>query len=218
MWPIANALSKHGSASTRCVIYSISWHEARLILAQFKWPSTAEYTLLMDQDIKTIYTKHPLTGEITTHTRPFPHLPQFSVDTAHPALLTLQATKFRLFHHYSPNPHDTLMALILMRSEHRVHPGFFKDWSSYWKKDGPCTGAGAAKDPSHGAGKKRKAIEDSSLGNKRARISSSDGDKVDAQKSLPSPPQTPPSSLCKILPEHPPDVSARPAARQTNCG
>lgn len=101
---------------------------------QFEWPKAFSCSLLLDPQIRTVYTKHPATGEVATHTHPFPHLPKFTVSAAHPALLTLQGTKFRISHFCSDRHRDTdiLRKLIIMRSTYTIHPSFTKDWSAYW--------------------------------------------------------------------------------------
>lgn len=132
----------------------------------------------MAREIKTIYTKHPLTGEVAIHTHPFPQLPLFTIADAHPALLVLQSHRFRL-HHHTSKPGDILNMIINLRAKHGVHPAFRKDWSRYWTNDGK---------PGATAGVKRKALGDANVDNKRARTSSSDVKVVhNAEKSRPSP-------------------------------
>ncbi|KIY62884.1 hypothetical protein CYLTODRAFT_162081 [Cylindrobasidium torrendii FP15055 ss-10] len=61
----------------------------------FQWPAAFGYSLLVDDRIKTIYTKHPLTGQVAVHKHPFPQLPLFNiVGKAHPALLAHQSLRF----------------------------------------------------------------------------------------------------------------------------
>lgn len=133
----------------------------------------------MDDRIKTIYTKHPFTGEVAVHKHPFPQLPLFAIVDAHPALLVLQSFRFRL-HHSTCEPGDILRMIIMLRFKHGVHPGFRKDWSWYWSKVGKPDGATA--------GVKRKALGDTNADNKRTRTSYSDAKVVhNAEKLQPSP-------------------------------
>ncbi|KIY69611.1 hypothetical protein CYLTODRAFT_452482 [Cylindrobasidium torrendii FP15055 ss-10] len=122
----------------------------------FQWPSASGSSLLLAPKIRVVYTRHPITGEVATHTHPFPHLPKFTISGAHPALLTLQATKFRIYH--LCNPPDILTELFVMRSTYTVHRSFRKDWSAYWREDaaGPAVSTKAS-------GVKRKALENANI-------------------------------------------------------
>ncbi|KIY69612.1 hypothetical protein CYLTODRAFT_223873 [Cylindrobasidium torrendii FP15055 ss-10] len=149
--------------------------EDRTRFDSVEWPSISGSSLLLDEEIRIVYTKHPVTGEVTTHTHPFPHLPKFTISAAHPALLTLQATKFRLYNQC--NPLDMLTQMFLMRSTYTPHPSFYKDWSAYWREDPAGSSASTAV-----SSMKRKALGNANIYHKRPRKSSDD---VDAKKASP---------------------------------
>ncbi|KIY69608.1 hypothetical protein CYLTODRAFT_452479 [Cylindrobasidium torrendii FP15055 ss-10] len=124
----------------------------------FQWPAASGCSLLIEDIFRTIYTKHPLTGEVAVHKHPFPQLPLFNiVGEAHPALLVHQSLRFRV-HHYDSTPGDLLTKLNFMRIDNTVHPGFRRDWSWYWAKD---------RKASSSAGVKRKALGDANVHHKR---------------------------------------------------
>ncbi|KIY60588.1 hypothetical protein CYLTODRAFT_427821, partial [Cylindrobasidium torrendii FP15055 ss-10] len=130
----------------------------------FQWPAASGCSLLVEDSIRTIYTKHPLTGEVEVHKHPFPQLPLFNiVGEAHPALLAHQSLRFRI-HNYDYTPGDILNKILDMRSDNAVHPGFRRDWSWYWAKDGKA---------SVSAGVKRKALGDANVNHKGRHKSSS---------------------------------------------
>ncbi|KIY62874.1 hypothetical protein CYLTODRAFT_426571 [Cylindrobasidium torrendii FP15055 ss-10] len=134
----------------------------------FQWPAASGCSLLVEDSIKTIYTKHPLTGEVEVHKHPFPQLPLFNiVGKAHPALLAHQSLRFRI-HNYDRTPGDILNKIKYMRLDNAIHPGFRRDWSWYWAKKGKASAS---------AGVKRKALGDANVDQKR-RCKSSSKDKL----------------------------------------
>ncbi|KIY60584.1 hypothetical protein CYLTODRAFT_427823, partial [Cylindrobasidium torrendii FP15055 ss-10] len=130
----------------------------------FQWPAAFGCSLLVEDSIRTIYTRHPLTGEVAVHKHPFPQLPLFNIiGEAHPALLAHQSLRFRI-HHHTRTPGDILRKIVVMRVMNGMHSGFCKDWSWYWAKDGKA---------SVSAGVKRKGLGDANVNHKRCRKSSS---------------------------------------------
>lgn len=135
----------------------------------------------LSHSIDTLYTKHPITGEITTHTRPFPNLPQFSVTVAHPALLTLQATSFADCIARYECPASLRKLLEIMAKP--LHPTFVIDRFLYWRKDIAASGPVSCT-----AGTKDTVSRDADVKRKRTCLSSKNERPLRRARKIPSSP------------------------------
>ncbi|KIY66605.1 hypothetical protein CYLTODRAFT_444573 [Cylindrobasidium torrendii FP15055 ss-10] len=58
----------------------------------------SSFSLEMNPGVQSpLFTKHPVTGEVTIHEYPYPHLPTFEMRSAHPVLVSLKSYRQLLF-------------------------------------------------------------------------------------------------------------------------
>ncbi|KIY60911.1 hypothetical protein CYLTODRAFT_415816 [Cylindrobasidium torrendii FP15055 ss-10] len=123
----------------------------RVRFDSLKWSDEAGYSFFAPPQVDTVYTKNPITQEVTMHTYPFPALPKFSVALSHPVALILHASTV-IFRHNMLRNRSNLYRLQLLGCDCRTPPQF---WC-----DARMKGALAFEEPTKNTSAKHKSLVD----------------------------------------------------------